>query len=332
MAKLIDKIQERVIKKLGIQKAPHIFKNFSYSIGLHLAVILIIYLSFNLGHKVKNEKKEKVVINFVMNNKDVSMNPQPFLQDKEKEVKKESEKPKEEIAEPKKEEKKPEPKKEEKKPEPKKEEKKSDPKKEEKKPEPKKKEEIKPKSKTKDKEKKTEKKPEKKIDKKSEKKPEVKKEEPKKEEVKKEEKKVEEPKKYVPKESPKETSKTESEASFTDKTIDKLDLPIRDKFNIQSQIVGCYKRAIIQFGGNKISEAIVVNIKLSKDGTIDQKNMIFKDYDRYSNPNEKEFRRGVDIVKQTISFCSPLRKMPEDKYNVWKEIDLQFTDLIVSSQ
>jgi hypothetical protein len=108
-------------------------------------------------------------------------------------------------------------------------------------------------------------------------------------------------------------------------------LPVRDKFNIQSQIVGCYKRAIAQFGGNKSNETIMVNIKLAKDGTIDQRTMLFKDYDRYSNPNEKEFRRAVDIVKQTISFCSPLRKMPEDKYNVWKEIDLQFSDSVVSN-
>lgn len=287
------------------KKSPKMSRNFLYSIALHLSLIIFIFFSFSLHHKNEVDKKEKIVINFVINNKtpEITKAPKPAQaippKNIEPEPKKEPEKVPEKPKTPEK------PAKEEKRPEPKKEDKKqkTKPDKKEKKPAPK---------------------PKKPEPKKPEpKKPEPKKEEPKKEEPKpKKEEPKEEPKKEEekPKEEPKEVVE---EPSFTENTIDKLNLLVREKFNIQNQIVGCYKRALDQYGG-KSTETISAHIELDRDGSIDVDHAIFKDYARYKNPGEIEYRKGVDIVKQTLIFCSPLRNLPEDKYDVWKEIDFQF--------
>ncbi len=275
-------------------------RNILYSLFLHSAVILIVYLSFNL-QTAKPPKQSKVVMSFVIKSDNAALS-EAFLK------KSQILPPKEPIKEPVKEPEKKEP---EKKPE----------KKSEKKPE------KKP-------EKKTPPKPEKKLDSKKikpdpkpkpkeEKKEEVKKEPEKKESEKKEEEKKEEPevKEKEPETPPEEVDP--DQPTFTENTIEGLNLLVREKFNIQSQIARCYKRALDQTG---VKNKIIVNahIFVEEDGGIDVDDVIIKDSYKYEDPKEVEFRKAVDVVKQALTFCSPIRNLPEDKYDVWKEIDLQF--------
>ena len=111
--------------------------------------------------------------------------------------------------------------------------------------------------------------------------------------------------------------------SFTENTIESLNLLAREKFNIQNQIKRCYKKAIDQ-SGIKNKTVINAHIIIAKDGFIDLSAVTIKDFYRYENPKEVGFRQAVDIVKQSLKFCSPIRNLPQDKYEVWKEIDLQF--------
>ncbi|MCE3254631.1 MAG: hypothetical protein K0R25_125 [Rickettsiaceae bacterium] len=161
-------------------------------------------------------------------------------------------------------------------------------------------------------------------------KPEMK-EKPVKEEVKKVEKPKEEPKKEEVLEEEEEETEDEGEDeeddigeySFTENTIESLDLLAREKMNIKNQIKRCYKRALDE---SRISNKAVVNahIVVNKDGVIDLKSVVIKDYQKYSDSNQIEFRQAVDVVMQSLKFCSPIRNLPQDKYDVWKEIDLQF--------
>ncbi len=263
-------------------------KNLLYSLFFHLLLFSAIYFSFNFEFKSRQPKEVVVTL--------ASYVPPapPVVEEKVEEVKKE---------EPKKEEK------------PKEEPKKPESKKEEKKPEPKKKEELK----------KEKKKEEKKPDpKKEEKKPEPKKEE-KKPEVKKEEK----PKEKLPEKKPEavkeETKKTEEKplAKAIEKinTIESLDLSMREKFNIQSQLKRCYKRAIA--GSKRGNVKVMVKVSIDKEGYITSNLDELRKAENYQN---ESYKIAFVNVKTAIDFCNPLSNLPSDKYDIWKEILLEFDD------
>ena len=109
----------------------------------------------------------------------------------------------------------------------------------------------------------------------------------------------------------------------TENTIENLDLLVREKFNIQTQIKYCYKKALDESEAK--SRAVVdVHISVDKDGSIDLNKIIIKDLKKYNTSPESEFYQAVEVVRQALRFCSPIRNLPQDKYEVWKEIDLRF--------
>jgi hypothetical protein len=117
----------------------------------------------------------------------------------------------------------------------------------------------------------------------------------------------------------------ESQYSFTENSIESLDLLVREKFNIQTQIKRCYKKALQESG--KDSQMVTnAHIFIAQDGFIDLDLVVFK------IPPEKvkngvldaDFTAAKETVKKALKFCSPLRNLPQDKYDIWKEIDLQF--------
>ena len=59
---------------------------------------------------------------------------------------------------------------------------------------------------------------------------------------------------------------------------------------------------------------------------IDLDVVVFKNLpDQIKNGVEsEELRKAKDTIKKALKFCSPIRNLPPDKYDIWKEIDLQF--------
>jgi hypothetical protein len=114
--------------------------------------------------------------------------------------------------------------------------------------------------------------------------------------------------------------------TFEDKQkLENIDLLFREKFNIELQIKRCYKRSISESG--KDSKAPVnIHVIIDKDGSIDLDLVEIQDYEKYSDPTEIDFHIAVDNVKRALTLCSPLRNLPEDKYDIWHEINLQFDD------
>jgi hypothetical protein len=115
-------------------------------------------------------------------------------------------------------------------------------------------------------------------------------------------------------------------AEFSDaQKLENVDLLVREKFNIQVQIRRCYRRAID--ASKKDSKVpVYIHIIIDKDGTIDMDSATIQDYEKYKDPKEVEFKIAVDNVRRALNLCSPLRNLPEDKYDVWKELTLQFDE------
>ncbi|MES2676742.1 MAG: hypothetical protein V4612_00305 [Pseudomonadota bacterium] len=306
-------------------------RNILYSLFLHSILILLVYFSFNFSPPPEVEKTSKIAISFVVkagNSDNVNQaikavqTPAPAQAPKEVLPPQIKPTPKAPEEKPIKKKSKPKPQPEKPLPKPKAEAKKEQAKAPPKQTKPKEKEAKTEANKVKEPNKKPDAKQEPEKPKEEKKKPEVK------EEVKKEpaDKKVEEkPAAQTPAEEDEEDVE-ESELnqySFTENTIESLDLLAREKFNIQSQIKRCYKKAL-DLSGSKNKTVINAHIVVGEDGFIDLSEVIIKDFQKYTDPKEVNFHQAVDVVIQSLKLCSPIRNLPQDKYDVWKEIDLQF--------
>lgn len=98
-------------------------------------------------------------------------------------------------------------------------------------------------------------------------------------------------------------------------------LSLREKINIQRQIKGCYKMAILR--NKKDSKAIVaLTIEVAQDGIIDMHNIkVNKIVDNF---NAEGFKIALDNAKSALVFCSPLRGLPSGKYKTWKHMTFIF--------
>ena len=105
--------------------------------------------------------------------------------------------------------------------------------------------------------------------------------------------------------------------------LENIDLSVREKFNIQSQLKRCYKRACDE---NKIKSKLKISVQvtISQDGYIDSDLKETLDAKRYSNSKDAEYKVSIDNVARALELCSPLRNLPIDKYEIWKEALLEF--------
>ena len=107
------------------------------------------------------------------------------------------------------------------------------------------------------------------------------------------------------------------------KSLEASSLSFKEKTNILSQLKMCYKRAISETKQNsKLS--LVINVKISKEGYIESDLNQLIDKVRYNNPDHQEYKKLIDNVKKALDLCSPLRNLPSEKYEVWKELILHF--------
>lgn len=98
-------------------------------------------------------------------------------------------------------------------------------------------------------------------------------------------------------------------------------LSLREKINIQRQIKGCYKMAILR--NKQDSKAIVaLTVEVAQDGIIDMHNIkVNKIVDNF---NAEGFEVALDNAKSALVFCSPLRGLPSGKYKTWKHMTFVF--------
>lgn len=105
-----------------------------------------------------------------------------------------------------------------------------------------------------------------------------------------------------------------------EKNDKKYSLSLREKRNIQRQIKGCYKMAILR--SKKDSKAVVaLTVNIEKNGIINMNNikvnMVVDDF-------ENGYEIAVDNAKSALVFCSPLRGLPVGKYRSWRQMTFVF--------
>lgn len=114
-------------------------------------------------------------------------------------------------------------------------------------------------------------------------------------------------------------------ASDLANSLENIDLSAREKFNIQSQLKRCYRRAIDE---TKLDSkfSLVIKVQISEDGYLDSNLDELLDMKRYNDPQETAYKITVDNVRRALDLCSPLRNLPLDKYEIWKEVVLDFNE------
>lgn len=166
---------------------------------------------------------------------------------------------------------------------------------------------------------------------KKDKKKEVKKEEPKKEKPKKKkekpkEKPKKEEKKLVEEEKPKEEDKKETkevkEEEQNVNNLENINLSVREKFNLRSQLKMCYRRARAEYNLKESKFKITIIAEIAQDGFVYSNLEEITDEDKYKH--DRDYKTAINVVERALNLCSPLRNLPADKYNIWKKVLLEF--------
>ncbi len=106
-------------------------------------------------------------------------------------------------------------------------------------------------------------------------------------------------------------------------SLENINLSVREKFNIQSQLRVCYKRAIKENGkDSQIKVTVAVNI--AEDGSIASNFDDIIDLTKYKQ--DSKYKIAIDNARRALELCSPLRNLPLDKYDIWKEVLLEFDE------
>ena len=128
-------------------------------------------------------------------------------------------------------------------------------------------------------------------------------------------------------ESDKKKNTSDDEEQDSANNLENLDLSVREKFNIHSQLKRCYSRAVLESGTSGKSK-ILIKVTINQDGVMDSDIDDTIDIDRYNDPKDSGYKIAVDNSRRAIDLCSPLRNLPVDKYDVWKEVVLEFGDIL----
>ena len=124
-------------------------------------------------------------------------------------------------------------------------------------------------------------------------------------------------------EANKQKEPTQDNSKSMANNLENIDLSAREKFNIQSQLKRCYHRALDEIKMTS-NATIFVQVQVSEDGYIDSDLDELVDMSRYNDPTEIQYKISIDSVRRALDLCSPLRNLPLDKYDVWKEVVLEF--------
>lgn len=114
-----------------------------------------------------------------------------------------------------------------------------------------------------------------------------------------------------------------TKTAAVENTIQQLNLSAREKYNIQSQLKRCYQKAVAE---NKATSEILINVKvmISQDGYLKSNLEEIIDQNLYHSPQGAAYKTAIDNARSAIRFCNPLRNLPADKFDTWKDVTLQF--------
>jgi hypothetical protein len=109
---------------------------------------------------------------------------------------------------------------------------------------------------------------------------------------------------------------TKSEAPYDPS----LPLSISEKDAIASQFVKCWR--LPAGSANDSSLRVSVDVWLRPDGSVIKAHLTSDQRGKYNADNV--FRAAADSALRAMHMCSPLKNLPTNKYNSWKEMRLNF--------
>lgn len=122
-----------------------------------------------------------------------------------------------------------------------------------------------------------------------------------------------------PKEKPKD-KKPDGATSKSDNYNPTLPLSISERDAIRSQFVKCWRMP----AGAKDDYTLAVRIRvlMNQDGSVREVGLVPDQIGRYQSENF--FRAAADAAIRAVHACSPLQNLPMDKYDSWKDMELNF--------
>lgn len=105
------------------------------------------------------------------------------------------------------------------------------------------------------------------------------------------------------------------------------DLSVREKVNIQKQIKMCYKNAMLKT--KKTSNLLIsASVSVSRDGVINMNTVNFNlvNDQKLENVDKNDYDKTIENIKLALIYCNPLRNLPYQKYNIWKNMNLLFNN------
>lgn len=100
-------------------------------------------------------------------------------------------------------------------------------------------------------------------------------------------------------------------------------LSIRERMDIQNQLISCYKNAIVQTGKNSLIQTSVT-IQLFVNGIINTKEIAIKVIDDENKFSNEDYEIAINNAKIALAYCNPIRNLPATKYQYWKNINFIF--------
>ena len=100
-------------------------------------------------------------------------------------------------------------------------------------------------------------------------------------------------------------------------------LSVRERMNIQNQLIACYKNALVQTSlPSKVP--VSVTIDLYPNGIINTKKIVFRVIDDENIYNERDYEEAMNNAKIALAYCNPIRNLPANKYTSWQSINFIF--------
>ncbi len=113
-----------------------------------------------------------------------------------------------------------------------------------------------------------------------------------------------------------EENKTKSDAPY-DPT---LPLSLSETDAIRGQFIPCWR---VPMGSkDAASLAVRVKVELIQDGSVKTANIASDQQSRYAS--DPMFRAAADSAVRAVHKCSPLKNLPPEKFNTWKEMTINF--------
>lgn len=102
--------------------------------------------------------------------------------------------------------------------------------------------------------------------------------------------------------------------------LENLNLTTREKFNLKTQFKRCYIWATKESQyKNKIK--IKFSINISQYGLVESNISKILDQTRYKE--DKDYKKSVDNATRTIELCSPIRNLPNNKFDMLRKINIE---------